>query len=308
MGDASFQAWLKDFLIGGLTGAITKTATAPIERVKLLIQTQDANPLIRSGEVARYTGMGNCFSRVASEQGFASFWNGNTANVIRYFPQQAFNLSFKDTIKKMFPKYDGKKEFAKFLGVNLASAGLGAAGSLTICYPLDFARTRLAADVGATQRQFNGIFDCLKKTAANQGPLAIYNGFGASLAGIVVYRGLQLGMFDSIMGLNPYQKDLGLMGFVSGFIAAQVAGIAARPFNYPFDTVRRRLQMESEKPMEQRLYKGTIHCAVTIVKTEGFLALYKGLVADIIRGGFAAMVPLIYEKIKQALAEKENQK
>jgi solute carrier family 25 (adenine nucleotide translocator) protein 4/5/6/31 len=295
-------------LIGGLTGAITKTATAPIERVKLLIQTQDANPLIRSGEVARYTGMGNCFTRVASEQGFYSFWNGNTANVIRYFPQQAFNLSFKDTIKKMFPKYDSKKEFMKFLGVNLASAGLGAAGSLTICYPLDFARTRLAADVGATQRQFNGIFDCLKKTAANQGPMAIYNGFGASLAGIVVYRGLQLGMFDSIMGLNPYQKDLGIKGFVSGFIAAQVAGIAARPFNYPFDTVRRRLQMESEKPMEQRLYKGTIHCATTIVKTEGFLALYKGLVADIIRGGFAAMVPLIYEKIKQAMAAAEAKK
>jgi solute carrier family 25 (adenine nucleotide translocator) protein 4/5/6/31 len=245
---------------------------------------------------------------VLSEQGFISFWNGNTANVIRYFPQQAFNLSFKDTIKKLFPKYDPKTQFAQFLGVNLASAGLGAAGSLTICYPLDFARTRLASDVGGKQRTFNGIFDCLSKTASAQGPLAIYNGFGASLAGIVVYRGLQLGMFDSIMGLNPYQKDLGIKGFVSGFIAAQVAGIAARPFNYPFDTVRRRLQMESEKPMEQRLYKGTIHCAVTIVKTEGFLALYKGLVADIIRGGFAAMVPLIYEKIKQAMAEAEAKK
>jgi len=306
--EASFQAWMQDFLIGGITGAITKTATAPIERVKLLIQTQDANPLIRSGEVLRYTGMSNCFSRVASEQGFYSFWNGNTANVIRYFPQQAFNLSFKDTIKKMFPKYDGKKEFMKFLGVNLASAGLGAAGSLTICYPLDFARTRLAADVGATQRQFNGIADCLRKTAANQGPMAIYNGFGASLAGIVVYRGLQLGMFDSIMGLNPYQKDLGVKGFVSGFFAAQIAGIAARPFNYPFDTVRRRLQMESEKPMEARMYKGTIHCATTIVKTEGFFALYKGLMADIIRGGFAAMVPLIYEKIKQAMAAAEEAK
>ena len=46
---SDFKAWLQDFAIGGLTGAITKTATAPIERVKLLIQTQDANPLIRSG-------------------------------------------------------------------------------------------------------------------------------------------------------------------------------------------------------------------------------------------------------------------
>lgn len=297
--------FLIDFCAGGVAGAVAKTATAPIERVKLLIQTQDANPLIRSGEVARYTGMGNCFTRVWAEQGFMSFWNGNTANVIRYFPQQAFNLSFKDTLKKLFPKYNAKTEFAKFLGVNLASAGLGAAGSLTICYPLDFARTRLASDVGGKQRTFNGIVDCLSKTAQAQGPLAIYNGFGASLAGIVVYRGLQLGMFDSIMGLNPYQKDLGWKGFVSGFFAAQTAGIAARPFNYPFDTVRRRLQMESNVPVADRVYKGTIHCAATIVKEEGFLALYKGLVADIIRGGFAAMVPLIYEKIKQALAAQE---
>lgn len=299
--DPSFTAWLQDFLIGGITGGITKTATAPIERVKLLIQTQDANPLIRSGEVARYTGMANCFTRVMAEQGLGSFWNGNTANVIRYFPQQAFNLSFKDSIKKLFPKYNAKTQFAQFFGVNLASAGLGAAGSLTICYPLDFARTRLASDVGGSQRTFNGIVDCLRKTAATQGPLAIYNGFGASVAGIVVYRGLQLGLFDTIMGLNPYQKDLGWKGFVTGFIAAQCAGIAARPFNYPFDTVRRRLQMESEKPMADRIYKGTIHCAMTIVKDEGFTALYKGLVADIIRGAFAAMVPLIYEKIKQAL-------
>jgi len=94
------KAWALVFLIGGFVGAITKTATAPIERIKLLIQTQDANPLIRSGEVARYTGIGNCFTRVTAEQGFASFWRGNGANVIRYFPQQAFNLSFKDSIKR----------------------------------------------------------------------------------------------------------------------------------------------------------------------------------------------------------------
>lgn len=221
--------------------------------------------------------------------------------MIRYFPQQAFNLSFKDLIKGCFPRYDPKKEFLNFFLVNLFSAGIGAAGSLCICYPLDFARTRLASDVGSGKRTFTGIADCLKKTAAEKGPIAIYNGFGASVAGIVVYRGLQLGLFDSIMGLNPYQKDLGIKGFVSGFFAAQIAGITARPFNYPFDTVRRRLQMESEKPMDQRIYKGTIHCAKHIVANEGIQGLYKGLTADIVRGAFAAMVPLIYQKIKDAM-------
>ena len=81
-------AFLIDFCAGGVAGAVAKTATAPIERVKLLIQTQDANPKIISGEVARYTGIIDCFTRVSSEQGFSAFWRGNTVNVIRYFPTQ----------------------------------------------------------------------------------------------------------------------------------------------------------------------------------------------------------------------------
>jgi len=99
----SMVKFLKDLAVGGVSGAVAKTATAPIERVKLLIQTQDANPKIMSGEVARYTGIVNCFTRVSAEQGFWSFWRGNVANIARYFPTQAFNFAFKDTIKDIFP-------------------------------------------------------------------------------------------------------------------------------------------------------------------------------------------------------------
>lgn len=117
-----------DLAAGGVAGGISKTIVAPIERVKLLLQTQDSNPRIKSGkllydlmssalsigfyywflssatlpsalwcagEIPRYTGIGNCFTRVTAEQGFASFWRGNLANVIRYFPTQAFNFAFK---------------------------------------------------------------------------------------------------------------------------------------------------------------------------------------------------------------------
>merc|ERR1712224_694486 len=187
----SFTAFAMDFVVGGTSGAISKTLTAPIERVKLVIQTQDANPKIMSGEVPRYTGIGNCFSRILSEQGMASFWRGNLTNVIRYFPTQAFNLAFKDSIKKLFPKYSPKQDFAKFFMVNLASGGLAAAGSLTIVYPLDYARTRLASDVGSGKRDFTGLGDCIVKTAKGPaGFMALYTGFGVSVVGIVGYRGL----------------------------------------------------------------------------------------------------------------------
>merc|ERR1712022_94794 len=175
MGD-KMQAFAIDFVLGGLSGAISKTLTAPIERVKLVIQTQDANPRIMSGEVPRYTGIGNCFTRILAEQGMASFWRGNLTNVIRYFPTQAFNLAFKDTIKKIFPKYSPKTDFWKFFAVNMASGGLAGAGSLCIVYPLDYARTRLASDDGSGKRDFNGLGDCLMKTAAKS-PLNLYNGF-----------------------------------------------------------------------------------------------------------------------------------
>lgn len=81
--------FFKDLAAGGVAGAISKTVVAPIERVKLLLQTQDSNPKIKSGEMARYKGIIDCFARVSSEQGMASFWRGNMANVIRYFPTQA---------------------------------------------------------------------------------------------------------------------------------------------------------------------------------------------------------------------------
>merc|ERR1712159_557421 len=300
--EPSFQAWAMDFLLGGVSGAVAKTLTAPIERVKLLIQTQDANPKIRSGEVPRYTGIVNCFQRVNSEQGFQAFWRGNFTNCIRYFPTQAFNLALKDSIKKMFPKYSPKTEFGKFFLVNLASGGLAAAGSLSIVYPLDYARTRLASDVGSGKKTFNGLGDCIVKTAKGPaGVLGLYNGFGVSVAGIIAYRGVQFGTFDTIMGLNPYKSDKGLMGMLSTFVSAQTAVLCSAFFTYPFDTVRRRLQMQSEKPPEQRLYRGTIHCTQKIMADEGVGALFKGFVANAFRTVGAALVLVLYDKTKQML-------
>jgi len=297
------QAFAMDFALGGFSGAIAKTMTAPIERVKLLIQTQDANPLIRSGEVQRYTGIADCFKRVHSEQGMAAFWRGNFTNCIRYFPTQAFNLSFKDTIKKMFPKANPKTEFWSFFAINMASGGLAAAGSLCIVYPLDYARTRLASDVGGGKKTFDGLADCIKKTAGGPGGvMALYSGFGVSLMGIIPYRGFQLGAFDTIVGLNPYKNDTGIMGALTTFGAAQIAITAGAGISYPFDTVRRRLQMQAEKPVEEHVYKGTVDCLKKIAAEEGVgKGLYKGFVANCLRSVGGAMVLVFYDRAKLVL-------
>merc|ERR1712080_396570 len=299
-GDSNF---LIDFLAGGVSGAIAKTCTAPIERVKLIIQTQDANPRIMSGEIPRYTGILNCFTRVGSEQGILAFWRGNFVNILRYFPTQAFNFAFKDTIKAMFPKYNPKQQFWSFFAVNMASGGLAGAGSLTIVYPLDYARTRLASDVGSGKRAFNGLADCLSKTAKGpKGFLSLYNGFGVSVVGIIPFRGTCFGVNDTLVGLIPKElkNDHGLKGIAAKFACAQTAALCAAYASYPFDTVRRRLQMQSEKPPEEWVYKGTGDCFGKIMKEEGFGALFKGAGANALRTVGSALVLVLYGEIKAA--------
>ena len=290
--------FLINFLAGGVSGAVAKTATAPIERVKLLIQTQDANPKIISGEVARYTGIVDCFTRVSAEQGVKAFWRGNLTNIIRYFPTQAFNFAFKDTIKAMFPKADKNTEFLKFFAINMASGGLAGAGSLMIVYPLDYARTRLASDVGSGKQQFNGLVDCLTKTIKSSGVGGLYNGVGVSVVGIIPYRGVYFGLFDTLSGYNPYQKsETAVLRAASKFACAQFSAIAAGYASYPFDTVRRRLQMQSEKPKAEWVYSGTADCFKKIIAEEGTTALFKGAGANALRTVGAALVLVLYSEI-----------
>ena len=130
-----FTEAVRRFVAGGISGAVAKTVTAPLAAIKLKLQcTEDDDE-----------GALDCARRIFEREGWRGFYRGNLANVLRYFPTQAFNFAFKDTIKNLFPKYSSKKEFWKFFATNMASGGLAGAGSLTIVYPLDYARTRLAS-------------------------------------------------------------------------------------------------------------------------------------------------------------------
>lgn len=284
-----------DFLLGGVSAAISKTAVAPIERVKLILQTQDSIPDIASGKVARYSGIGNCFARVSKEQGVVSLWRGNLANVVRYFPTQAFNFAFKDTFKRIFPKYDQKREFWKFFGTNLASGGLAGACSLSIVYPLDFARTRLAADLGkGAEREFNGLVDVIGKTARRTGVTSLYQGFNVSVQGIIVYRGAYFGMYDtSIAVLFGDKKPNVLLKWGVAQTVTAMSGI----ISYPFDTVRRRMMMMAGRTSDVT-YSGTIDCWRKVYMAEGFNAFFKGALSNVFRGAGAALVLVGYDELK----------
>lgn len=252
------KSFMMNFLAGGISAAVSKTIVAPIERVKLLLQVQYANPNIPKEQ--QYKGIGDCFSRVASEQGVLSLWRGNLANVIRYFPTQALNFACKDTYKKYLCPYNPKTEPVKFFVGNMASGGAAGATSLCVVYPLDFARTRLAADVGGAdgKREFNGLVDCLKKIAAKDGVQGLYQGFGISVIGIIFYRASYFGLFDTGKAIFLGEKPNLLATFMLGQIVTVSAGI----ISYPLDTVRRRLMMSSGQA--EKLYTGTLDCFAKI--------------------------------------------
>jgi solute carrier family 25 (adenine nucleotide translocator) protein 4/5/6/31 len=288
----------RDFLLGGSIGAVSKTIMSPIERVKLLLQTMDSNPDVLSGKVARYTGIGDCFRRVHAEQGVAAFWRGNLVNCLRYAPQQGSALAFNDFLNEAFPKYSDKTDFWKGFGVKLFSGGLAGAIANTICYPFDFARTRLASDLGKGKAKFNGIADCIVSTVKSQGITGLYTGWSVTVAGAFVYRAGQLGCFKQIQDMNPYAKDKGTIGVVSSFVAVTAARTVVMPFNYPFDTVRRRMMLQSEKPVAERLYKGSFDCARQVLAKEGTKGMYKGMIPELFRGVGGSVVIVAFERIK----------
>lgn len=176
--------------------------------------------------------------------------------------------------------------------IYLQAAG---ATSLLFVYSLDYARTRLANDAKSAkkggERQFNGLVDVYKKTLASDGIAGLYRGFAPSVLGIVVYRGLYFGMYDSIkpVVLTGALEGNFLASFLLGWTVTTGAGIAS----YPLDTIRRRMMMTSGEAVK---YKGTMDAARQIIAAEGVRSLFKGAGANILRGVAGAGVLSIYDQ------------
>ncbi|RVW46840.1 ADP,ATP carrier protein 3, mitochondrial [Vitis vinifera] len=254
------KGFMIDFLMGGVSAAVSKSAAAPIERVKLLIQNQDE--MIKAGRLSEpYKGITDCFARTIKDEGVISLWRGNTANVIRYFPTQALNFAFKDYFKRLFNFKKDRDGYWKWFAGNLASGGAAGASSLLFVYSLDYARTRLANDAKAAKKG--------------------------------VYRGLYFGMYDSLkpVVLVGEMQDSFLASFLLGWGITIGAGLAS----YPIDTVRRRMMMTSGEAVK---YKSSFDAFSQILKNEGAKSLFKGAGANILRAVAGAGVLAGYDKLQ----------
>jgi len=282
----------ENFALSGCAAVVSKTAAAPIERIKLLVQNQDE--MIRQGRLDKpYKGVIDCTVRTVKNEGVYPLWRGNLANCLRYFPTQALNFAFKDKVKAAFnvPK---DASYGKKFTANILSGGCAGSLSLLFVYSLDYARTRLANDAKGKggERQYNGLIDVYKKTLKSDGIQGLYRGFVISCVGIFVYRGMYFGLYDSLKPilLGP---DAGLfLSFCLGYGVTVTSGL----MSYPIDTIRRRMMMTSGTAVK---YKGSVDCAVQILKNEGFMSMMKGAGANILRGVAGAGVLAGFDSFKK---------
>ncbi|KAH1236144.1 ADP,ATP carrier protein ER-ANT1 [Glycine max] len=275
---STYEKFSKDFVMGGVAAIISKSAAAPIERVKLLLQNQ--GEMIKRGQLKKpYLGVSDGFKRVFMEEGLIAFWRGHQANIIRYFPTQR----------------DG---YIKWFAGNVASGSAAGATTSLLLYHLDYARTRLGTDAiecrVTSQRQFKGLIDVYRKTLSSDGIAGLYRGFGISIWGITLYRGMYFGIYDTmkpIVLVGPFEGKF-LASFLLGWSITTFSGVCA----YPFDTLRRRMMLTSGHPNK---YCTAIHAFQEIVRQEGFRALFRGVTANMLLGMAGAGVLAGYDQLNR---------
>ena len=254
---------------GGFASAFSRAVVAPLERLRM--------QLIVDG--AKHSSTWGCFTSIFRNEGIKGYWRGNWINVLRIGPQGAVAFVAKDYYKQLFP--------SNSLGLAAASMAAGATCMVSI-YPLDLVRGRITTTPGVYSGMFNGLATIAKK----EGPLALYKGVGPAAVWAVPYYGAQFFTYDSLKKL--YNKHVATdeaskAGPMVGLAMGAVAGGAGTTAAFPFELIRRQLQMQGigGRPV---LYSGVLEAGVGIVKNRGVLGLFDGLKANLIKSPLAAAV------------------
>lgn len=255
-----------NFLISATSSTISKTMSAPLERIKLLMQNQ----FVLNDLEKKYKNNFDCVKRIYQEQGIISFWRGNLANIVRYVPNFALTYSLKEFFRKHVKKTDNK--LRQTLN-NIFTAAVAGSLSIIVTHPLDFARTRMGVSVKkkGQKLEYKGMTDCLIQNYKLDGLRSLYSGICISIIANFFYRGLLFGLHDSKPEMNLFAE----------FISSSVTSSFAVTITLPFDTVKRRLMIQAGEV--NKVYKGTIDCFTKIYNQEGFKGFMKGGYANIMR-------------------------
>ena len=244
----------RDLLIGGISGIVSRTITAPLELWKI----QQQNYFIPN----------STFRDVLQKEGMRYLWKGNYTNCIRIFPQYSINFAAFQFFNKKIETYIENQNAKNFVSGSLA--GLVA---MSVVYPLETIRSRLALQTNKSH--YSGLVDAFLKTSIREK----YRGLGMSLLGFAPYNGLNFAFFYYYK--NIFSNFIEAEDMVN-LVAGGVSGMSAVSWTYPSDLVRRRLQLQGfDKSVPK--YNGIRDCFRQIIRQEGIKGLYRGLGACYIK-------------------------
>lgn len=301
-------------LQGGTAGSISRTVVAPWERAKILQQTE----AILGGNEARgqkKVGLNETLVRIWREDGIKGLFRGNLSNVYRVYPYMAIHFALFERFKA-WRRNEGKKvgTFERFWG-----GGLCGMAAMTATYPLDVVRGRISTQKeGKTARVYKGVGDAIFSIAKEEGVVkGLWRGASVSVIGIFPYLGTQMAAYAFVrdhlvtaLGVAS-TNDLPTLATLG---AGAVAGAAGQTVAYPFDLLRRRIQVASfstaaNAQEEAAIYQGSMLRAFRhIVQVEGIRGLYRGLFANYMKIAPSMAVNfLVYERCRQLFGLKASQ-
>uniref|UniRef100_A0A5B7BX01 Graves disease carrier protein n=1 Tax=Davidia involucrata TaxID=16924 RepID=A0A5B7BX01_DAVIN len=281
----SVPIYVKELIAGGAAGAFAKTAVAPLERIKILLQTRT--------EGFHSLGVYQSLKKLLKHEGVVGFYKGNGASVFRIVPYAALHfMTYEQYRCWILNNYSalGTGPVIDLL------AGSAAGGTAVLCtYPLDLARTKLAYQVVDTRGSFrngtrsfhaqpayNGIRNVLKSVYKEGGVRGLYRGVGPTLIGILPYAGLKFYIYEELKRHVPEEHQKSIIMRLS---CGALAGLFGQTVTYPLDVVRRQMQVEHLHPSTKggARYRSTFEGLATIVQNQGWRQLFAGLSINYIK-------------------------
>ncbi|KAK6473697.1 solute carrier family 25 member 43-like isoform X1 [Huso huso] len=261
----------QSLISGGVAGVFSRTATSPLDVVKIVTQV---------GTFHSKRGFLNAFHTVYREEGLRAFWKGNYVACIRIVPYSAVQLATYNRFIQLH--MDDLGRVSQWRAI-VAGSVAGIVAALVI-YPSDVIKTRLIVQ-NSLDPAYRGVLHALRCIYKKEGFLALYRGASLTVMGAVPFS---CGSFLVYMNLDklwgePSFRFTPLQNFINGCLAAGVA----QTISFPFETVKRKMQAQS--PVLPHYggvdvhFTGMVDCFRQVVKAQGFLGLWNGLTANLLK-------------------------
>jgi len=249
---------------GAIAGAISRTSTAPLERLKIFNQLQGI-----STDAARYNGIFRSLVLMYREEGFRGYFKGNGTNCVKVVPASAIRFLSFENLKRalLLPGEQHLTTPRKLLAGS--TAGVMA---VAFTYPLDLIRTRLSTQTKV--KHYNGIADAFRKIVASQGVRGLFRGVGTAMTSVAPFSALNFTAYEMLKEYGATYFTTNSIFLSAGYGAA--SGSIAMTVLYPLDLLKRRLMVQGHGGAQQK-YRNGAHAAVTIVREEGVRGLYRGI-------------------------------